>query len=195
MLQATLSGRTLAIFSAGMGLRNTRVAPTASKGVTEVKIGGEEVVGWTQSWLLEGEEKRVYDPQANGSAVAWVPYTQAFACATKVWLKGVFAIPRANLVRGEVSYALELSSMWKGVAYENRENLGPRAKRPKLATGIPLTSNRRNSSRVLRALCALRRFFSKIREKKWKNPHLKILEKSAFENFGKISRYIFRYII
>eukprot|EP01059_Diplonema_ambulator_P004834 TRINITY_DN14576_c0_g1_i1.p1 TRINITY_DN14576_c0_g1~~TRINITY_DN14576_c0_g1_i1.p1 ORF type:complete len:201 (+),score=35.20 TRINITY_DN14576_c0_g1_i1:568-1170(+) len=104
------------ILSCAMGMDNVGVSPTQTKGVGSVKVANITYNGaWVMSSVLEGEEKRVFNT-TTAPGVAWKTWTGKPTPYT--WYQ-------ANLTAYEgQSYALELSTMWKGVAFVNGFNIG-----------------------------------------------------------------------
>eukprot|EP00931_Biecheleriopsis_adriatica_P078401 TRINITY_DN51862_c0_g1_i1.p1 TRINITY_DN51862_c0_g1~~TRINITY_DN51862_c0_g1_i1.p1 ORF type:complete len:888 (+),score=109.52 TRINITY_DN51862_c0_g1_i1:39-2666(+) len=116
----------LHILSVAMGLANTQVGPQSVKGIRQVTVNGQVNTGpWNHSWVLEGEEKAIFDPMSTGS-VTWQGYDhQKHKNEPLMWHKAVFDIPKdADILDTNTSFALDLSSMWKGIAYVNGFNLG-----------------------------------------------------------------------
>merc|ERR1712070_222753 len=95
------------------------------KGVAAVKVNGKLVAGpWNHSWMMEGEEKAVYNPESTGT-VSWQSYSTAHATEPLTWHKAHLDLPKGvDVTDSELSFALDLSSMWKGIAYVNGFNLG-----------------------------------------------------------------------
>jgi hypothetical protein len=121
----TDAGR-LHVLSVAMGLENTNVGPASHKGVVRVQVGDKEVPGpWNHSWVLEGEEKEIFKP-VRWPKVPWMKYSgERHASSPVTWLRASFDLP-VGVQRDdpEVAFALNLSTMWKGVAYVNGFNLG-----------------------------------------------------------------------
>jgi hypothetical protein len=118
-----VDGKKLAILSAAMGLRDGGDGPSVGKGVTSVKVKGSVVSGvWTHSWVLEGEEKQIFSEDGAGS-VPWRQFGTSYETTPITWLKAIFDLP-VSAVDDKLSFALDLSSMWKGVAYVNGFHIG-----------------------------------------------------------------------
>jgi len=120
----TVENGELAILSAAMGFKNGGMNPKDRKGIVEVLVHGKQATGpWNHSWILEGEEKQVFTKE-GAPKVHWDPYTLKVAASPRLWLKGFFDLPSTASGHGDVSYGLDLSSMWKGVAYVNGFHIG-----------------------------------------------------------------------
>merc|ERR1712159_508098 len=79
---------------------------------------------WDHAWVLEGEEKEIFEPSSTG-AVSWQNYSRQHATTPLLWHKAVFDLPKGASVNDlSTSFALDLSTMWKGIAYVNGFNLG-----------------------------------------------------------------------
>ena len=73
---------------------------------------------------LRGEEQHIYTEEGTQS-VTWEPLTPALeASATLAWFKARIDLPPAAPNATQMSYALQLDTMNKGVAYVNGFNLG-----------------------------------------------------------------------
>jgi len=120
-----LEGGKISVLCAAMGMANTGIAPGTVKGVTKVEVDGTELSGpWTHSWQIEGDEKQIYFPESTDS-VPWKEYVDEHRSSPLTWLKTYFDLPEGNtLVDDEVSFVLDLSSMWKGMVYVNGFHLG-----------------------------------------------------------------------
>ena len=123
----------LQIFSVAMGLSNGGVGPHSTKGLTGVKMNGKELVNkttWTHSYMLHGTADAL-NPDAPTPAVKWGPVgavKPSYATATATWFKTKIDMPK--LPKGvtgptkadpypQLAYALDMSSMNKGVVYFN----------------------------------------------------------------------------
>merc|ERR1712070_33897 len=115
----------VSVLSAAMGMANVGIGPGTVKGVKKVEVDGNEVSGpWTHSWQLEGDEKQIYFPESSDS-VSWKTYGEEHTTSPLTWLKTYFDLPEGTtLTDDEVSFVLDLSSMWKGMAYVNGFHLG-----------------------------------------------------------------------
>ncbi|EOD10329.1 hypothetical protein EMIHUDRAFT_248458 [Emiliania huxleyi CCMP1516] len=96
-LTAGNQSRELHILAVAMGLANGGVGPSSSKG--------------PHTWPLLGEQRRIYTAEGTGG----LPHT---------WFRSW--LPRPTVAAGapQTSFALNLSTMNKGVAYVNGFNLG-----------------------------------------------------------------------
>jgi len=126
----------LHVLSAAMGLSNGGVGPNSHKGVSAVEVAGKELkASWTHSWVMKGEELQIFAP-ASSDAVSWEPYGAAFESTAVTWLRASADVPHgASLSDPTVAFALELSSMSKGVAYVNGFNLGRYWSKPGKCSG------------------------------------------------------------
>ena len=102
--------------------------------------------GWQQSWVTAGDAFRVFDPLTSPDALPWQPVTSAWppAYASSIWFRSDIPTPLINATTAslpcggnnsssiqcagvpapQVSIALSLSGMSKGVAYVNGWHLG-----------------------------------------------------------------------
>jgi hypothetical protein len=139
----------LQILSTAMGLSNGGVGPTSRKGLfasgplagsSRVLVNGVDVTtdrAWEHRWMLKGEHLRVFTEE-GGSSVPWRPAAAIPGTATLVWFKATFDLPAAvaapvggsvtshnsSQSPAQLSYALHLVGMTKGVAYVNGFELG-----------------------------------------------------------------------
>jgi hypothetical protein len=133
------------VLAVAMGVSNGGVGPHSNKGLASLVVDGVDLVqtkggggasGWSHRWMLEGEAKQIYTAAGEG-AVSWTPVDTAAASggggadpieasATAVWFKGSFDLPpsASSPAPTQTAYALDLSSMNKGVAYVNGFNIG-----------------------------------------------------------------------
>ena len=131
---------TLQILSVAMGLANGGDEPASGKGLVDVTLNGKSLANtstWSHSYMLRG----AVDARAPLAppTVAWTPVAAlkpSEAKATASWFKTVMDAPplpqRTASVRAkaatepfpQLAYALDLSSMNKGVAYINGFHLG-----------------------------------------------------------------------
>jgi len=123
-------GVQLDILACAMGMPNVDVGPHSMKGLQEpVTVDGVDVSSkgksaWTHSWMLRGEAQQIYTP-GGAASVEWTALTpDVEANATIAWFKGSFDMPTAAPSATQTSYALDLSTMNKGVAYVNGFNIG-----------------------------------------------------------------------
>jgi len=115
----------VSVLSAAMGMANGGVGPGTVKGVTKVEVDGAEVPGpWTHSWQLKGDENQIYFPESSDS-VSWKAYGNEHRASPLTWLRTHFDLPEGStLTDDEISFVLDLSSMWKGMVYINGFHLG-----------------------------------------------------------------------
>jgi hypothetical protein len=117
----------LHILSVAMGLANFGdLGPHSVKGISGVSVHGEVLTGpWNHSWFLEGEEKALFDP-ASTDRVAWHKYdSHKHNSEPLTWHRAYFDLPENGDANDtSTSFALDMSSMWKGIAYVNGFNLG-----------------------------------------------------------------------
>lgn len=119
-----VDGTRLSLLSTAMGMTNSGVGPKTAKGITSVRVRGKTVSGqWTHSWVLEGEAKRIFSPISVGS-VPWAEYAKADAESPITWFKATYDLPAFDSAGESIAYALDLSSMWKGIAHVNGFNIG-----------------------------------------------------------------------
>merc|ERR1712190_644638 len=71
----------------------------------------------------QGEEREIFTAEGSKS-VRWVDYAYSHAALPLLWLKAEMDLPVHSIKQDAVSYALDLSSMWKGVAYVNGFHIG-----------------------------------------------------------------------
>eukprot|EP00755_Sulcionema_specki_P016194 Sspe_Gene.61401::Locus_34073_Transcript_1_2_Confidence_0.500_Length_2681::g.61401::m.61401 len=116
-----LNSSHVAIFSCAMGMPNTGVGPSQGKGLKKVTVKGAALEsGWTQGYLTPGESQHVY---SNPDAVKWTDIPTKATPLT--WYQTTFDVPSPSTSQpGPAAYALNLTTMWKGVAYVNGFNLG-----------------------------------------------------------------------
>ena len=108
------------ILSCAMGVVNGGLKPTLGKGISGVTVDGKayEPAEWTQSSMLRGEELSVFN-RSGSTGVSWTDYKTPGHDVPITWYQSEFP----NMPGG-LSYALNLTSMWKGVAYVNGFNIG-----------------------------------------------------------------------
>eukprot|EP00730_Choanoeca_flexa_P008508 TRINITY_DN12498_c0_g2_i8.p1 TRINITY_DN12498_c0_g2~~TRINITY_DN12498_c0_g2_i8.p1 ORF type:complete len:877 (+),score=175.89 TRINITY_DN12498_c0_g2_i8:2-2632(+) len=117
------------ILSVAMGVLNTGVSPKQGKGIAgPVTVDGQDITsaGWTMSWWLYGEQYGAFDP-ARSAQCPWKPVqTQSpDDNATMVWFKTTLDAPQPeDDSDSPFAYALDLSSLNKGVAYVNGFDIG-----------------------------------------------------------------------
>ena len=123
----------LQVLSVAMGLSNGGVGPHSTKGLVGVQINGKQIVNtttWTHSYMLHGTADAV-NPTAATPAVKWGPVAAikpSYTAATATWFKTKIDMPKMPLgvtaptesdPYPQLAYALDMSSMNKGVAYFN----------------------------------------------------------------------------
>jgi len=125
MAYAFVEGDRVHVLSVAMGLKNGGVGPTSRKGVTAVKVGGKALSGpWNHSWILEGEDKRIFE-EKHTDAVSWTAFAGALKTSPATWVKSSFDLPLGtDLSDADTAFALDLSTMSKGLAYVNGFLLG-----------------------------------------------------------------------
>jgi hypothetical protein len=127
------SSTELQILAAAMGIPNGGDTPQTSKGLASVRVNGVELVSgadelqrtWRHSWMMRGETLRLFSAEGTQS-VPWrvLPATGAVGDIPHVWFRAYIDLPRASAGASQTSYALNLTTMNKGVAYVNGFNLG-----------------------------------------------------------------------
>jgi len=120
----------LDILACAMGISNGDVGPHSTKGLNlPVAVNGATISNtgqykWTHSWVLQGERDQIFTT-TGAAKVVWKQVTsEDEANATAVWFRGSFDMPKIDHQATQTSYALDLSTMNKGVAYVNGFNLG-----------------------------------------------------------------------
>merc|ERR1712232_428883 len=101
------------------GLSNGGVGPGSRKGISDVSVRGKQLSSsWNHSWVFRGDEERIFSPDSTGR-VPWQPFDAATDDVKPVtWFKASFDLPKGgNRSASTMSFALDLSSMWKGIAY------------------------------------------------------------------------------
>jgi hypothetical protein len=99
--------------------------PTDSKGlsgsVTLINAKGNTTIDiskqpWTMAWPLVGEAKEIYTATGTGS-VLWSPLSLLPVAAAQVWFRFWLDLPAPIADQpAQTAYALDLSSLTKGVA-------------------------------------------------------------------------------
>lgn len=101
----------------------------ANEAASEAAPQGERV--WRHAWGMVGETRRIYEP-ASTDRVPWSPVPKASlsrraggaTLGSHVWLRGYFDRPQPAAGATQTAYALNLTSMLKGVAFVNGFHLG-----------------------------------------------------------------------
>ena len=120
----------LDILLCAMGTSNGGVSPQSTKGlqggvmVDGVNVSVAGTSQWTHSWMLRGEAQQIYT--ASGArSVEWQTMTPALqADAALAWFKATIDLPPTPPNATQTSFALDLSTMNKGVAYVNGFDIG-----------------------------------------------------------------------
>jgi hypothetical protein len=78
---------------------------------------------------MVGEARRIFAPATTG-AVPWAALSGAVDARFHVWFRSWHDLPPTALNASQTSFALDLRTMNKGVAYVNGFNLGRYVTRP-----------------------------------------------------------------
>ena len=121
-----------------MGMPNTgrQLGPMSGKGVTAVTVNGIDLIPpdpaasptaerrWRHAWGLAGETLLIFTA-GGADKVPWTPL-QVDPMPPYVWLRAYFDLPvtARDATAALPSYALNLTTMTKGVAYVNGFNIG-----------------------------------------------------------------------
>jgi len=123
----------LQVLAVAMGVSNGGVGPGSTKGLSSVAVNGVTLFSggdsagdarvWRHGWSMVGEARRIFAPESTG-AVPWAALSGAADDLFHVWFRSWHDLPPTAPNASQTSFALDLSTMNKGVAYVNGFNLG-----------------------------------------------------------------------
>jgi hypothetical protein len=117
---ASLTGSELRVLSAAMGMSNGGVGPATLKGVESVRVNGVPVGGpWRHAWVSRAEST------SSSQQLPWAPVVGRQQDELEhTWFRAHVDLPAVPPNATQTAYALDLSTMNKGVAYVNGWHLG-----------------------------------------------------------------------